>query len=172
MISASWADKLDHVYLAPQGAAAAGGYPGDISAPLPNAPPPPKFIPIVSYHNQPNVGDGSYSFSYETGNGIKAQESGVLKNEVPDGPGEAVQGIYTYTGPDGVVYTVAYTADENGFVAKGDHLPTPPPIPAEILAALQQNAAEEATATPPTVYAANPVAVSSPGNIKPILSTF
>lgn len=68
----------------------------------------------------------------------------MLKNEVPEGPGEAVSGIYSYTGPDGVVYTVAYTADENGFVAKGDHLPTPPPIPPEIQAALAQNAAEEA----------------------------
>lgn len=70
----------------------------------------------------------------------------MLKNDVPEGPGEAVHGIYSYTGPDGVVYTVAYTADENGFVAKGDHLPTPPPIPAEIQAALDQNAAEEAAA--------------------------
>lgn len=87
-------------------------------------------------------------FSYETGNGIRAQEEGVLKNDVPEGPGEAVHGIYSYTGPDGVVYTVAYTADENGFVAKGDHLPTPPPIPPEIQAALDQNAAEEAAAAP------------------------
>lgn len=41
-------------------------------------------------------------------------------------------GSYTYTAPDGSVITVTYTADEQGFRAQGAHLPTPPPIPAEI----------------------------------------
>ena len=42
-------------------------------------------------------------------------------------------GSFSYTGPDGVVYTVTYTADENGFRAEGTHLPTPPQI-AEVIA--------------------------------------
>lgn len=37
-----------------------------------------------------------------------------------------------------------YTADQNGFVPVGDHLPTPPPVPEEILKALEQNARDEA----------------------------
>jgi hypothetical protein len=41
-------------------------------------------------------------------------------------------GSYSYTAPDGSTITVTYTADEQGFRAEGAHLPTPPPIPAEI----------------------------------------
>lgn len=41
-------------------------------------------------------------------------------------------GSYTYTAPDGSIITVTYTADEQGFRAEGAHLPTPPPVPAEI----------------------------------------
>lgn len=39
-----------------------------------------------------------------------------------------VQGSYSYTGPDGKVYTVNYIADENGYRAEGAHLPTPPAV--------------------------------------------
>lgn len=35
-----------------------------------------------------------------------------------------MQGSYSYTGPDGVVYTVKYIADENGFRAEGAHIPS------------------------------------------------
>lgn len=38
-----------------------------------------------------------------------------------------MQGSYSYTGPDGIVYTITYIADENGFRAEGAHIPTPPP---------------------------------------------
>lgn len=84
-----------------------------------------------------NNGD-SYSYSYETENGIIAEENGVATN------GVEAQGGFSYTGDDGKVYSIRYTADQNGFVPQGDHIPTAPPIPEEILRALEQNAADEA----------------------------
>lgn len=103
--------------------------------------------------------------SYETGNGIQAQEQGYLKNAgVKDQEAQVAQGSYSYTGPDGIPITVTYIADENGqyfqmewllpliiyvlfvlncnfffvgFRAEGAHLPTPPPIPEAIQKALQ-----------------------------------
>ncbi|XP_073980505.1 endocuticle structural glycoprotein SgAbd-2-like [Rhodnius prolixus] len=96
----------------------------------------PQEIPIISYVNEHNF-DGSYRFSYETGNGINVQEQGYLKNPgQKDLEAQTAQGSYTYTAPDGQVLTVTWIADENGFQAQGAHLPTPPPIPPAIAAAL------------------------------------
>lgn len=47
-------------------------------------------------------------------------------------------GFYRYTGPDGVVYAVTYTADENGFVPEGNHFPTPPPLTEDLLRAIEE----------------------------------
>lgn len=55
----------------------------------------------------------------------------------PSSAGEAIQGGYSYTGDDGKVYTVTYTADENGYRPTGDHLPTPPPVPEAIARAVE-----------------------------------
>lgn len=62
-----------------------------------------------------NNGDGSYKWSYETENGIKAEEQGELKNKGSDNEIQSVRGSYSYTAPDGQVITVNYIADENGF---------------------------------------------------------
>lgn len=83
-------------------------------------------------------------FSYITANDIRAQEEGYLNPNVPEGPGESARGSFSYVAPDGEQFVVTYTADENGFVPEGAHLPTPPPIPPEILESLQKNAADEA----------------------------
>lgn len=81
-----------------------------------------------------------FSTSYETENGISAQEQGQ-----PRGAGqeqiEDVQGSFQYTAPDGTPIQITYVANENGFVPQGNHLPTPPPIPAAILKSLEYNAA-------------------------------
>lgn len=43
--------------------------------------------------------------------------------------GALVKGSYSYTGDDGVVYSVRYTADDNGFHPEGDHIKVPPFVP-------------------------------------------
>ncbi|CAH2237029.1 endocuticle structural glycoprotein ABD-4-like [Pararge aegeria] len=83
--------------------------------------------------------DGSYVYSYETENGIKADETGTLKKASgPDSNDVIVaQGAFSYTAPDGTVISLNYVADdENGFKPEGAHLPTPPPIPPAIQKAL------------------------------------
>ncbi|KAJ9574164.1 hypothetical protein L9F63_008420, partial [Diploptera punctata] len=94
------------------------------------------FVPIVAYSNDISH-DGSYAYSYQTGDGITAQESGYLKNPGQrDYEAQTVQGSYSYTSPEGTPITVTYTADENGFRAEGAHLPVAPPIPDAILKSL------------------------------------
>ncbi|XP_046753166.1 pupal cuticle protein 36-like [Diprion similis] len=93
----------------------------------------------IKQYNNDNNGDGSYRFNYETENGILAQEVGVLQ-----GDSESVSGSYSYTGPDGVIYTVEYTAGPDGFHPQGAHLPTPPPIPEEIRRGVELSLAAEA----------------------------
>lgn len=83
--------------------------------------------------------DGSYSYSYETGNGIKVEETGVIKPNGEDGIA-SVQGSYSYSNEEGPV-SLTYTADENGFVARGSHLPQAPPIPIGIIKSLEYIAA-------------------------------
>lgn len=61
----------------------------------------------------------------------------VYKGAQPEEGSLSVTGSFTYVGDDGQEYTVTYTADENGYHAEGAHLPTPPPIPSEILKSLQ-----------------------------------
>ena len=75
---------------------------------------------------------GNYQFASKTSNGIEAQEQGSLKpNPAPKSAEDptafiAVQGQFSYTGPDGQQYTVRYVADENGFQPQGAHLPVAP----------------------------------------------
>uniref|UniRef100_A0A2A4J2I4 Uncharacterized protein n=1 Tax=Heliothis virescens TaxID=7102 RepID=A0A2A4J2I4_HELVI len=96
-----------------------------------------QVIPILKQTQEVNF-DGSYQYSYETGNGIAAQEQGYLKNAgVKDAEAQVAQGSFTYTSPEGIPISLSYTADENGFQPQGAHLPTPPPIPEAILRALQ-----------------------------------
>ncbi|XP_060519095.1 endocuticle structural glycoprotein SgAbd-4-like isoform X2 [Cylas formicarius] len=100
---------------------------------------------IIRILRQDQVGpnpDGSYQWSYETENGIGAEEQGRVKN-FGNAQSEAMEatGSFRYTAPDNTQIVVSYIANENGFQASGPHLPTPPPIPAAILRSLEYNAA-------------------------------
>merc|ERR1712200_57550 len=66
--------------------------------------------------------DGSYKFSYEIDDGTRVVESGEQKQITVVDSGTVSRGQYTFVS-EGVRYTVDWVADENGFVAKGDHLP-------------------------------------------------
>ncbi|XP_018334195.1 endocuticle structural glycoprotein SgAbd-4 [Agrilus planipennis] len=95
-------------------------------------------IKIISYNNDVNP-DGGYHWSYETANGIKAEETGTLKKATkPDNEDAIVaQGSYSYTDLEGNQISLTYVADdEGGFQPQGAHLPTPPPIPPAIQKAL------------------------------------
>ncbi|VVC98222.1 unnamed protein product [Leptidea sinapis] len=74
-----------------------------------------QVIPILRQTQNVNP-DGSYQWSYETGNGIAAQEEGFLKNPgIKDAEAQVAQ----------------------GFRAEGAHIPTPPPVPLAISRALE-----------------------------------
>lgn len=73
--------------------------------------------------------DGSYSYRYDTSNGISAQESGV--------GGVSAIGGYHYTSPNGEPVIVTYIADDNGYQPQSDLLPQVPPVPEHVIRLLQ-----------------------------------
>jgi Insect cuticle protein len=54
------------------------------------------------------------------------QEEAELKNAGQENEAISVKGSFSWTAPDGQVFTVTYIADENGFQPQGDHLPKAP----------------------------------------------
>ena len=70
--------------------------------------------------------------SFETGHGIVVDESGNQK-QIGELSGTVSSGRFSFTNPDGTVITVSWIADERGFQATGDHLPTPPPMPEHVV---------------------------------------
>ena len=75
--------------------------------------------------------------SYEGSDGTTRQESnrqtaGYGKDSYgyESTGGTANQGSVYWISPEGQRLTLSWVADENGFRPVGDHLPTPPPVPA------------------------------------------
>ncbi|XP_037922215.1 larval cuticle protein LCP-30-like isoform X2 [Hermetia illucens] len=66
--------------------------------------------------------EDGYHYLFETENGILGEESGRVENVGKDEEGLKATGFYEYTGDDGNLYRVEYSADENGFNPKGDHI--------------------------------------------------
>jgi hypothetical protein len=62
-------------------------------------------------------------YSVKTSDGKAHEEEGSLKNVGTEDEAIVVRGSYSYTGDDGVVYTINYVADENGFQPQGAHIP-------------------------------------------------
>lgn len=73
-------------------------------------------------------------YRYEIADGTHVREEGYLTN--PNTKQESIvkKGFYSFTAADGKVYSVTYWADDTGFHAIGDHLPTPHPVPQAIQA--------------------------------------
>ncbi|KAL2714263.1 endocuticle structural glycoprotein SgAbd-8-like isoform X2 [Vespula squamosa] len=99
-----------------------------------------ELIRIVKQRVSEPAPDGSYSYEYETANGIQAAEQAQV-NVQGDVLLKQVTGSFTYTSPDGTPIHVTYTADANGFHPEGEHLPVPPEVPTHVQRALDYIAA-------------------------------
>ncbi|KAL1513531.1 hypothetical protein ABEB36_002932 [Hypothenemus hampei] len=96
-------------------------------------------VPIISQESdiQP---DGTFKWSFETGDGTKAEQSGQPKQIEQETP-VIVQGSASWTDNEGNQHQLTYTADENGYQPQSPDIPVAPEIPAAIQRALEYNAA-------------------------------
>lgn len=69
------------------------------------------------------------TYRFDTSDGIHRDEKGELKDRGTEDEAIIVHGSFSFPGADGVVYTVKYTADENGFHPEGDHFTVPAFVP-------------------------------------------
>ncbi|KAJ6640663.1 Flexible cuticle protein 12 [Pseudolycoriella hygida] len=77
---------------------------------------------VLRYDND-NVGVEGYKYGFDTSDGISRDEQGELVDVGTDDESIQVRGSFSYTGPDGVIYNVVYTAGKDGFVPVGEHIP-------------------------------------------------
>ncbi|XP_064084342.1 cuticle protein AM1199-like [Macrobrachium nipponense] len=85
-------------------------------------------IAILS-DNRQDDGNGGFSYAFETENGISTNVRGT-----PGSAGQSnMEGVYSFTLPDGSPVQVRFVANENGFTADSPILPHPPPLPAHAI---------------------------------------
>ncbi|XP_027845536.1 endocuticle structural glycoprotein SgAbd-2-like isoform X3 [Aphis gossypii] len=115
--------------------------PAPIIAPVPVAPkvvapvykPVDNKLPAIVRQSQ-EVNTDNFKYGYETENGIVAQAAGYVKNAGTDNAVQVIEGSYAYVGDDGAPVEVKYYADETGYHAVGNVVPT---IPSEIAKSLE-----------------------------------
>ncbi|XP_027236377.2 larval cuticle protein LCP-17 [Penaeus vannamei] len=79
-------------------------------------------IPILK-DDRTQSAHGDYSVDFEAANGIARQESGSQSY------GQAAQGGWRYTSPEGQQVDIAFVADQGGYQPQGAVIPVPPPLP-------------------------------------------
>ncbi|XP_068630303.1 endocuticle structural glycoprotein SgAbd-5-like [Battus philenor] len=95
----------------------------------------PDEVQILRFDSD-NDGLGSYNFAFEQSDGTKKEEQGELRNAGAEDEFVAIKGSYSWQGPDGVVYTVTYIADDTGFkptIEQGPGGAVPPGVVASLL---------------------------------------
>ncbi|VVC44946.1 Insect cuticle protein,Chitin-binding type R&R consensus [Cinara cedri] len=90
-------------------------------------------LPAIVRQSQEVSLDGNFKYGFETENGIVAQAAGYVKNAGSDAAAQVIEGSYAYTGEDGAPVEVKYYADETGYHAVGNVVPTTPPEIAKAL---------------------------------------
>lgn len=103
----------------------------------------PTVVPILMDERDPMVGN-AFGFRFRSGDGQFRSEKSSLKLPAPGVvvspnalPEYETVGEYSFTHPDGTLHRVTYTAGLNGYVATGNMLPTPPPMPVWALEQIQ-----------------------------------
>nr|XP_023018262.1 cuticle protein CP14.6-like [Leptinotarsa decemlineata] len=80
-------------------------------------------VTVGTLVNKKEQNEDGYHFKFSTSDGQNREETGVL-SKLGDNLILRVVGFYSYKGDDGNSYQVTYRADDTGFTATGDHLPT------------------------------------------------
>jgi len=84
-------------------------------------------LPAIVRQSQEVNFDGNFKYGFETENGIVAQAAGYVKNAGSESAAQVIEGSYAYVGDDGAPVEVKYYADETGYHAVGNVVPTTPP---------------------------------------------
>ncbi|XP_030759742.1 larval cuticle protein 65Ag1-like isoform X1 [Sitophilus oryzae] len=118
-----------------------------LSAPVENEP-----VPIVAQESdiQP---DGTFKWSFETGDGVKQEQSGQPK-QIEQEVAIVLQGSASWIDDEGNPHQLTYIADENGYQPQSADIPVAPEVPAAIARSLEYNSAHpEQEAEQPQVQA-------------------